>query len=235
MSNSSSIRSGYFDRGRSLLGSIKWTTLRAVGKHRMVQSAYYWIIVVPILAKLLQNLTSPVQVSILGSTPVVNLSLPFSWYCFYFAAIAFALGSILYSMYCPLIIANFANFREYTDSGGEGFRLASEIRKAVPEGMIHDSPIWKAYLLAADSIDIDEAIEPHFQVSIGLRKIPITRLASVFYTIRSVVNHSHLGAARMTAFLFGSGFILLGIVLLQNINFVLIQLAGGVPLVHWPF
>lgn len=119
------------------------------------------------------------------------------------------------------------------DSGGEGFRLESEIEKAIPGGMIHDSPIWKAFSLTVENLDEpDISCAPiDAQVTQGVRKIPSERLSSLFYTIRSVVSYSHPGMVWSTAMFFVFGILLFAVVLLQNLNYVLVQLNGGTPLI----
>lgn len=233
----SEIKSSYFDRKKNALAAIGWINLRQLGESRMVQTAYAWMVLVPILARALEHVASPVKVSIFGGEHLLNLTLPFSWYLFYFSALAFACGSLLYKIYCPAIISEFLNFREYMNSGGEGFRLVEEMERTIPMHVIHDSPIWKAFVLAADAHlgpDREErGLNIESQIVRGLRRMPIEGLVSIFFTIRSVVNHTHPRAIRATVFCFGIGMLLLGAVFVQNVNFVIIQLNGGVPLFPW--
>lgn len=233
----SEIQSSYFERRKNALAAIGWINLRRLGESRMVQTSYIWMVLVPILAHTLEHVLSPVKVNVFGAEHLFNLTLPFSWYLFYFSALAFACGSLLYRIYCPAIISEFSNFREYMDSGGEGFRLVEEIESTLPMHVIHDSPIWKAFVLAADAHlgrDKEErGLNVESQIVRGVRRMPIEGLVSIFFTIRSVVNHTHPRAIRTTVFFFGIGILLLGAVFVQNINFVIIQLNGGVPLLPW--
>lgn len=233
----SDIKSSYFERKRNALAAIGWINLRRFGESRMVQSSYIWLVLVPIFARALEHVASPVRVSIFGAEHLINISLPFSWFLFFFSALAFASGSLLYKIYCPAIISEFSNFREYMDSGGEGFRMVEEIESTIPPGTIHDSPIWKAFVLAADAHlgrDKEErGLNVDLELVRGVRRMPIEGMVSIFFTIRSVVNHTHPRAIRTTAFCFGFGMLLLGAVLIQNVNFVIIQLNGGVPLLPW--
>lgn len=231
------IRSVYFERNQYSLAAIGWSNLRTLGESRMVRSSYYWLVLVPICARLLEKVVSPLKFRAFGGEHQVDLTLPFSWYLLYFSALAFASGALLYRIYCPSIISEFANFSQFRDSGGEGFRLEEEIKKALPAETIHDSPIWKSYILAAEKyLALDEKERSYsieYQLRYGVRRMPIDGLSSLFFTIRSVVNHSHPRAIRITALCFGLGLASLAVVFAQNINFVILQLNGGVPLVPW--
>lgn len=232
-----SVKSKYFSRNHNVVTSIGWGALRSLGESRVVQSSMYWIFFVPIAARFLGAVNSPLKVRFLGQVHNINLTLPFSWYALYFPALCFAVGAILYRLFCPPIISEFANFNEFQESGAEGFRLETEIEKAVPNGVIHDSPIWRAFELVEPLCEGGTSYKSsiEWRLASGVRRLPVEKMPSLFYTVREVVNHSHPWATRSTLIFFALGFILLGIVLLQNLNFVLVQLLGGKPLLHWPF
>lgn len=233
----SKIQSSYFERNKSALAAIGWINLRRLGESRMVQTSYIWMVLVPIFARTLEHVKSPVKVNLFGAEHLINLTLPFSWYLFYFSALAFACGSLLYRIYCPAMISEFSNFREYMDSGGEGFRLVEEIENTLPVNVIHDTSIWKAFNIAVEKhLGNDEGelgLDVYSRMVRGCRRMPIEGLSSIFFTIRLVVNHTHPKLILTTVFCFGIGIFFLGAVFAQNINFVIIQLNGGVPLLPW--
>lgn len=237
-SRMSKIQSSYFESKKNALASIGWSSLRRLGESRTVQTSYIWLVLVPILARTLEHVVSPITINVFGAKHLLDLTLPFSWYLFYFSALSFACGSLLYRIYCPAIISEFANFREYKDSGGEGFRLVEELENTLPKHVIHDSPIWTAFVLAKEKqlpLDMDLGrLSVDDQVVHGVRRMPVDGLVSIFFTVRSVVNHTHPRAIRTTIFCYGVGMLLLGAVFFQNINFVIILLNGGVPLLSWP-
>jgi hypothetical protein len=51
---------------------------------------------VPLAAKFLLQLKQPFVFMLLGKEHTVWLDLPFSWYAFYFSAVAFAIGTALF-------------------------------------------------------------------------------------------------------------------------------------------
>jgi hypothetical protein len=225
------IKSTYFSR-HLFHNRLDWNSLRTLGKSSIVQSSFYWLFLVPIVARMLSEVQSPIIVRIFEQSHSINLTLPFSWYCLYFSALSFAIGSLLYKIYCPPIISEFENFREYLDSGGEGFRLATEIRKAIPSGFIQDSPIWNAFRITVRRVSGNREMADEIEIERELKSIPGDELGSIFYTVRDVVNYSHPGMVRSTAFFFLIGIILLLVVLLQNISFVLIQLNLAFPILR---
>src|SRR5438094_6474286 len=87
-----------------------WTALRRFGTSRVLRTSYFWLFFVPIAAKLLLQLKNPLHLDIFGEIHVVHFTLPFSWYCFYFAAIAFSAATLLYSTFCPKVIKEYSSF-----------------------------------------------------------------------------------------------------------------------------
>jgi len=76
-------------------------------------------LIVPIAAKVLIQLKSPLEFSMFGQRHEISLHLPFTWYLFYFAAFAFAIASGLFGLFCPSIIKRYSSFGEfYGESSG---------------------------------------------------------------------------------------------------------------------
>lgn len=90
-----------------------WRPLRAIGQNRAVKSSYLWFVSVPVAARFLGQLDDPLVISLGQQVHSIELDLPFSWILFYFAAVAFALGTLLFSSFCPPLIRDFKNFRDY--------------------------------------------------------------------------------------------------------------------------
>jgi hypothetical protein len=74
---------------------------------------------VPIAAKLLLQLKQPFVFTLLGKEHTLYLHLPFSWYLFYFSAVAFAVATALFGLFCPKIIKKYSSFGDfYGESSG---------------------------------------------------------------------------------------------------------------------
>ena len=94
-----------------------WSSLNRVERSRILWSSYFWLILVPILAKLLIKVGPEIQIPIGKSVVTFNLDLPFSWKMFYFASVAFAVASFIYSVWCPEFVRRYSTFSDYTDDG----------------------------------------------------------------------------------------------------------------------
>ncbi|WP_425400367.1 hypothetical protein [Aeoliella sp.] len=72
--------------------SFRWSWLKSLGLGAWAKLAFVWIILVPIAAKFLSAIKSPVEVAFGGDPIPLSFELPFSWKLFYFGAIAFTVG-----------------------------------------------------------------------------------------------------------------------------------------------
>ena len=97
--------------------SISWILINSLGKLRFSRSSYYYIVIIPILVKSLENINNPISLNFGGTDIQLNLELPFSWYLFYFGAVAIAIGSIIYLIFCPELIKEYNNYGEFLDAG----------------------------------------------------------------------------------------------------------------------
>ena len=90
---------------------FSWEAISRFGKSQVLATSYIWIVIVPVLAKLLTQLESPVM--FFGQS--IELILPFSWQVFYFSAVLIALAGVVYHLRCPPIIKNFSSLSDYQD------------------------------------------------------------------------------------------------------------------------
>ena len=80
-----------------------------------MKSSYIYLILVPFLSKLLSQL-DPLKIVLGGIQYEVDLALPFSWVLFYFAALSFTLGYIIYSFFAPSIIKENIDFSTFSNA-----------------------------------------------------------------------------------------------------------------------
>lgn len=109
--------------------SISWIIVNSLGKLKFSRSSYYYLVIIPILVKALDKVNNPLLLKIGESGIPINLELPFSWYLFYFGALAIAIGSILYQIFCPELIKNYRNYGEFLDAGESDNYLDNVSRK----------------------------------------------------------------------------------------------------------
>lgn len=108
-----------------ILRTLGWPTLRVVGQSRVLRSSYVWLILVPIAARFVNQLNSPLSIDLWGQAHSLHLGLPFSWYCFYAAALAFSVASLSYMVFCPEMVKSFGSFRDFYQEGNGARRLSA--------------------------------------------------------------------------------------------------------------
>ena len=96
--------------------NIGWEFISKYGKNTFVKNSYIYLIIVPFLAKLLSKLENPLKIILSGIEYKFDLSLPFSWILFYFAALAFTIGYIIFFIRAPNIIKENVNFSDFSDA-----------------------------------------------------------------------------------------------------------------------
>ncbi len=105
-------------RARTALSSgLPWSRLRHVGKSRVLRSSYFWLCFVPLSAYVLAKTGSEIWIPIGSPELKLSIGLPFSWTVFYFSSVAFAAGSLVFSVCCPQIIRDYSGTDEFTNEG----------------------------------------------------------------------------------------------------------------------
>lgn len=83
---------------------ISWRLIAILGKNKIVNRSYIYLFIVPFVANLLKRIKSPLSLEIGGACINLNIDLPFSWKLFFWAAMCFTVGSILYNIFVPEIL-----------------------------------------------------------------------------------------------------------------------------------
>ena len=94
-----------------------WEGLNRLGKSRLLQSSYVWLLIVPMAAKGLSTINDPIVFTGIGEGLRISVTLPFSWKLFYFSAVAISVAGLIYTCACPELIRNFTTFREFQSEG----------------------------------------------------------------------------------------------------------------------
>ena len=97
--------------------ALPWTVLTRLGKSKVLKSSYFWIVFVPIAAKIFEKLPETFPIS--SGPPIVELvlELPFSWEMFYFASCCFGVASLIFTALCPPLVKNFSDLQDYKGLG----------------------------------------------------------------------------------------------------------------------
>ncbi len=107
------------------MNSPTWVDLRKVGNSKTIRFASGWIIVVPIAAKLLDKVEDNIVITVLSYPFHLHFKLPFRWTILFMTGLAFLLANIIYESFCPKLIKETNNYRDFSDQK----RSAEELRQ----------------------------------------------------------------------------------------------------------
>ncbi len=197
-----------------------WSSLRGFGTNRIIKTSYFWLVVVPIAAKFLLQLKQPFIFTLLGKEHTLYLDLPFSWYAFYFSAVAFALGTAFFDLFCPRMIKKYSSF-------GEFFRESSGARELLThywdlERQDRMNILPDLYQEAARATGVRE---PHpgdptqfaILVQTMIRNVPREEMTDLFTTLREAQDYTRPRVRAAIAISYLIGGLLFLIVFAQNI------------------
>lgn len=111
-------------------GIPTWTGLARLGRNRVARTSYFWLLGVPLAAKVAVELNRLTDHLLTGS---LHLSLPFSWKLFYLGAILVACGTLIFSLRCPGIIRDHPTAADFR-SAGKGFSQLLNYKRELPAG-----------------------------------------------------------------------------------------------------
>ncbi len=98
--------------------SSNWCDLKKIGDTKFVNSMYVWIFVVPLLVKAFEYVEDEKLVfQIFQQSVPISTTLPFSWAMFYFSALCLALGNLVYLIKCPKLIKEHPTYHSYLNEG----------------------------------------------------------------------------------------------------------------------
>ena len=210
----------------------RWSGLRQMGESKILRSSYFWLFAVPLLAKALA-LAEP-RLLVLPQGLRLHLALPFSWKLFYFSAVAFSLGSLLYSLACPRIVRNFQGYSEWADQGRGDRQIVRELfflifRPAVSAArqraiVEHFCDIAEANVPRRDELGFPEGVavlgEVDLQRLFEVRIPDKANLAAAFWYVRDYADEIRAPIRFACAAFFAVGFAFIGAVVLQNFVYV---------------
>ena len=209
----------------------RWSALRQTGESKILRTSYFWLFAVPLLAKLLA-FTEPHIVQ-LPKGFQIHLGLPFSWKFFYFSAVAFSLGSLLYSLGCPRIVRNYKGYSEWAEQGRGDRQIVRELFLLIFRPTVSANRQQAILEHFADTVSADvprrnELAFPEGTAVLGeidLQRlfevrIPDKDLSTAFWYLRDYADEIRPLARLACALLFGAGFMLLAVVVAQNFTYV---------------
>lgn len=133
--------------------SLQWSNLTKLGKSRVIQSSYVWLIVLPAIAKILEPmrlLGEDSTFEVFGAAVELHVGLPFSWKIFYVSAVFLSIASLTYQFFCPAITKDLdgnlsrvsevklGTLMEYASR----MRLSERTRPLIPGGPPSAVAVW---------------------------------------------------------------------------------------------
>jgi hypothetical protein len=103
----------------------KWSQLKVLPRVKVISSMYIWLFIVPLVAKAISSVSGIADLQLFGHKFSVNLSLPFTWQIFYWSALLFSLGNIVFHLRCPRIVKEHENAFEFIEAGKGESQLVS--------------------------------------------------------------------------------------------------------------
>jgi len=101
-----------------IINSIpKWTLLKSLEGNSIVRSAFVWLMIVPICARLFGSLNEHLVISYGEQDYTFHLSLPFSWQLFFYSACFYVLANLIVKFMCPSAIMEHRDYSSFSECG----------------------------------------------------------------------------------------------------------------------
>ncbi|ATG77627.1 hypothetical protein [Pseudoalteromonas sp. 1_2015MBL_MicDiv] len=218
-----------------------WKVLKKFADIKLVKFSYVWIIIVPVLAKLLVQIGDVLPIKIGEVTFNINLSLPFSWQMFFFSALSFSLAQFIFNLVCPEIVKDFENQREFENDGKTVIQLGSYLKRLLLCRKNNDykkSGVFVEFVKKKDLINKPNDIATQYiahlndeqQYKVGFTRandfekttnllidLSPDRKKAIFEYVYTVFKVQNPITRIIVASLYTLGFILSAVVLLQNV------------------
>jgi len=97
------------------ISTATWSDVRSWGNSRIIWTSGFFLILVPIAAKVLIPFAGEhsVRLPCCESPVTFEVGLPFHWTLFYLAAVFFFIAQTIYAFRCPEVIKQFQSFEEF--------------------------------------------------------------------------------------------------------------------------
>jgi len=199
---------------RNTIGQITaWTALSGIGRIRVFRSSYFFFVAIPIAARFLRAIDPNIEIHIFGDIFHFSLALPFSWKILYFSSLFFVISISIYWLFCPNLIKDFRDFREFQEAGN-----SQDTIKADLFAHLHDRTEGSVACIAFSDRYCDRRVEdPIYLTEIEVRE---GKLAEAFWFARRILSSQRLIMRGVCFFSYLVAFSLLLIILVQNFLYV---------------
>lgn len=198
-----------------------WDTIKGYGATKALKTSYLFLFIVPVLARALVSMPETVTIPVWGKTFEIAIALPFSWVLLFISACLASLGNIIYAIMCPSIIKEFSDFPSFNAAQRDGTYLRRPVRQLA---LVSDITDIMGQLKSVRDLYNNVPIE--FQRLERTMNGDAEILSSEFYFVRDAANLGRPLARLLASLAYFGAFICLGIIAVQNINYVVAYMRG---------
>ncbi|ELJ8483742.1 hypothetical protein RUK26_003377 [Vibrio cholerae] len=211
---------------------MNWLVLSEIKRSKIVSSMLVWMLITPILAKVLGSVNA-INLSFIDTDGAFTLSLPFSWQVFFFCALFFTIANLIFSFKCPTLISKYQNYSQFQEQDDSLYLLIGQLNDHLNGPIVRDNFLEIGVIVSkyTPSKDIarewtsDDTSMVNWRKGIdSLRHSEATYKPDVFSSTRTLLSKFYLNWVKVCLFFYSLGFIGLGWVTLENIIFVVKQL-----------
>jgi len=210
-----------------------WDAIRTLGENKLLQSSYFWFIFIAIIAKsLLPIMVDKFDIRLFDQIFSINLSLPFSWVVLFYTAVVFGFANLIYMYFVPDFVKDQKNYADFKRQGKNGFDITCELSRLSNEGIPLDgfsnldeycNQFHTSYCEDIHGYDFKDMPNKD-KLKHETIKEEFENVA--FWKVYDYSNISRPGYRLLSSFFYLTGFILLGMLFVQNIYSVTLLVIG---------
>ncbi|EGR1505114.1 hypothetical protein ACV8VM_004632 [Vibrio parahaemolyticus] len=211
---------------------MNWLVLSEIKRSKVVSSMLIWMLITPILAKMLGSINA-INLSFIETDGNFTLSLPFSWQVFFFCALFFTIANLIFSYKCPSLIGKYQNYAQFQERDDSLYLLIGELsshfnERVVKENFLEIGVIVSKYTPSEVIVrewTSDDTSNVNWRKGVdSLSHAEAIYKPDIFSSTRTLVSKFYPFWIKLCLFFYTLGFIGLGWVTFENIMFVIHQL-----------
>ena len=207
---------------------LKWSSQRSIANSKIVKSSAVWLVLVPLVAKILSSLDNVIELTIFNGVFKFSTALPFSWQLLFFSASFFTVAGLIYSLFCPDIVKLYENFTQFDSDGKTRLQINSALKKIVwdtSKGKIISSyiPIASKFFKLYTKHMVETEIKSEDNGNSLFEDVTKNegKNSNAFYYVYSVSDIHGQNLITASLIFYIGGFICIGIIAVQNVCFVI--------------
>ncbi len=194
----------------------KWDSLKTVQTNKIVSSTYIWLIIVPLFAKAFLKIES-IGFTLNETFYSIDLTLPFSWKFFFFSALSFVIGNLIYLFFSSEFIKKYDDYGDFKAKGA----LVSEIENFVSSQDVElKKNVERLVNIARYKLE-DQKVEAVEKIDNAAQKE-----REYFWVVYNEQNEINIKSRYWCLFFYALGGVLFLCVAIPNVWWVLVELFG---------